>query len=202
MISYSDFYRAPSFLPVKQDHTLSAIAFGCIAPGLSIKLVLHNVCFGSTFSYNVILIEAKSLQNWQDDKSLAGNILSLPYLALHVTSNTEWHPSYISLCVCVPVCTQVLYPVKLSFINFYKLFWQNFCTCFRSHASKFLYTFTGSLSTLCQRRSKIWVSSPKSIREKSELEFNTFSPAGCIQKHFWTVVNKVSQESDFQVYHC
>lgn len=105
MISYQAFYRAPSLLPGKQDHTLSAIAFYWIAPGLSIKLGWRNVCFGSTFSHNVILIAAKSLQNWQDDKSLAGNILSLPYLALHVTSNTDWHQSYISLCVCACVHT-------------------------------------------------------------------------------------------------
>ena len=45
------------------------------------RVVLYSMCLSSTFSYNVILIAAKSPHNWQDEKSLAGNILTLPYMA-------------------------------------------------------------------------------------------------------------------------
>lgn len=45
----------------------------------------------------------------------------------------------------------------------------------------------------------ITLEGPKSITERSQLEFNTLSPAGDRQQHFSTVTNKVKWKSDLQL---
>lgn len=143
------------------------------------------MCLRSTFVYNVILIAAKSFQNWQGDKFLAGNVLPLPYLALHITSNTEWHQSCISLCVltsvhispvektrpCQSVCSSTLnnswnkYVVKCTMQTGNG---KNLYSCFPSHASKFLYTFISSLfKTLPKAINNLSLKGPKSTTQKS-----------------------------------
>lgn len=76
-------------IKVIQKFHWSGWLLGC----LSINLMHRNVC------YNVILIEAKSLRNWQHDKSLRGDVLSHPYLALHISCNRECCQSCAGLCV-------------------------------------------------------------------------------------------------------